>query len=77
MFINHHVIKNLNLIKKGDYSKVELHNIWKPLLLVEDIDANELRKSREQGGLLPLSGALLKHEQDVERLAEYARIQRR
>ncbi|MBH95157.1 MoxR family ATPase [Idiomarina sp.] len=50
---------------------------WLRLLLVEDIDANSLRKSREQGGLLPLSGALLKHEQDVERLAEYARIQRR
>ncbi|MGM0905608.1 MAG: AAA family ATPase [Pseudomonadota bacterium] len=50
---------------------------WLRLLLVEDIDANTLRKSREQGGLLPLSGALLKHEQDVERLAEYARIQRR
>ncbi|MGM0429090.1 MAG: AAA family ATPase [Pseudomonadota bacterium] len=50
---------------------------WLRLLLVEDIDANALRKSREQGGLLPLSGALLKHEQDVERLAEYARIQRR
>ncbi|MDV6327090.1 MoxR family ATPase [Idiomarina sp. PL1-037] len=50
---------------------------WLRLLLVEDIDANELRKSRKQGGLLPLSGALLKHEQDVERLAEYARIQRR
>lgn len=50
---------------------------WLRLLLVEDIDANDLRKSREQGGLLPLSGALLKHEQDVERLAEHARIQRR
>lgn len=50
---------------------------WLRLLLVEDIDANDLRKSREQGGLLPLSGALLKHEQDVERLAEYARVQRR
>ncbi|RUO73131.1 AAA family ATPase [Idiomarina ramblicola] len=50
---------------------------WLRLLLVEDIDANELKKSREQGGLLPLSGALLKHEQDVERLAEHARIQRR
>lgn len=50
---------------------------WLRLLLVEDIDAKELRKSREQGGLLPLSGALLKHEQDVERLAEHARIQRR
>lgn len=50
---------------------------WLRLLLVEDIDAKELRKSREQGDLLPLSGALLKHEQDVERLAEYARIQRR
>lgn len=50
---------------------------WLRLLLVEDIDAKSLRKSREQGGLLPLSGALLKHEQDVERLAEYARIQRR
>jgi MoxR-like ATPase len=50
---------------------------WLRLLLVEDIDANSLRQSREQGGLLPLSGALLKHEQDVERLAEYARIQRR
>jgi len=50
---------------------------WLRLLLVEDIDASELRKSREQGGVLPLSGALLKHEQDVERLAEYARVQRR
>lgn len=50
---------------------------WLRLLLVEDIDAAVLRQSREQGGLLPLSGALLKHEQDVERLAEYARIQRR
>ena len=50
---------------------------WLRLLLVEDIDANELRKSREQGGLLPLTGALLKHEQDVERLAEHARVQRR
>ncbi|MCK7458396.1 AAA family ATPase [Idiomarina aminovorans] len=50
---------------------------WLRLLLVEDINADELRKSREQGGVLPLTGALLKHEQDVERLAEHARIQRR
>lgn len=50
---------------------------WLRLLLVEDIDVSTLQQSRANGELLPLTGALLKHEQDIERLTNYARTQRR
>ncbi|MCJ8315984.1 MoxR family ATPase [Idiomarina sp.] len=50
---------------------------WLRLLLTEDISASQLKQSQQSGDLLPLSGALLKHEQDIERVTELARMQRR
>lgn len=38
---------------------------WLKLLLAEQIPAQSLAQSRQQGGLMPLYGALLKNEQDV------------
>jgi len=38
---------------------------WLKLLLAEQIPAQTLAQSRQQGGLMPLYGALLKNEQDV------------
>jgi len=51
---------------------------WLKLLLAEDISAQELQKPN--GGLMPMFGALLKNEQDVqlvEKLAFMARRQQR
>lgn len=45
---------------------------WLRLLVADDLTADQLKQSREKGGLMPLFGALLKNEQDVallERLA--------
>ncbi|ATZ74214.1 ATP-binding protein [Idiomarina sp. X4] len=50
---------------------------WLRLLLTEDINAEQLQQSQQTGDLLPLSGALLKHEQDIERVTELARMKRR
>mgnify|MGYP004701990963 CR=1 FL=1 len=38
---------------------------WLKLLVAEDIPAQTLAEVRQQGGLMPLYGALLKNEQDV------------
>lgn len=38
---------------------------WLKLLLAEQIPATTLAQSKQQGGLMPLYGALLKNEQDV------------
>ena len=38
---------------------------WQKLLLAEQIPAETLAQSKQQGGLMPLYGALLKNEQDV------------
>jgi MoxR-like ATPase len=50
---------------------------WLRLLLTEHVSASQLKQSQQSGDLLPLSGALLKHEQDIERVTELARMQRR
>ncbi|RUO35183.1 AAA family ATPase [Aliidiomarina sanyensis] len=53
---------------------------WLKLLLAEDISPETLKAAHEQGGLMPLFGALLKNEQDVtlvEKLAFMARRQGR
>lgn len=50
---------------------------WLRLLLTEDVNAEQLKQSQQSGDLLPLSGALLKHEQDIERVTELTRMQRR
>lgn len=45
---------------------------WLRLLVADDLAPEQLKLSREKGGLMPLFGALLKNEQDVallERLA--------
>ena len=45
---------------------------WLRLLVADDLAPEQLKQSREKGGLMPLFGALLKNEQDVallERLA--------
>ncbi|MGM0526113.1 MAG: AAA family ATPase [Pseudomonadota bacterium] len=47
---------------------------WIRLLVAEDIDAEQLRQSRQQGSALPLTGALLKHEQDVELVERVRRV---
>lgn len=38
---------------------------WLKLLVAEQIPATTLAQSKQQGGLMPLYGALLKNEQDV------------
>jgi len=53
---------------------------WLRLLLAEQVTPEQLQQSREQGGLMPLFGALLKNEQDValiEKLAFLAKRQHR
>lgn len=47
---------------------------WIRLLVAEDMTAETLRQSRQQNSLLPLSGALLKHEQDVELIERLQRV---
>lgn len=50
---------------------------WLKLLLADDLSAEELEKSRQEGGLMPMFGALLKNEQDVELVEKLAFISRR
>lgn len=53
---------------------------WLKLLLAEEIPAQDLAKQQQNGGLMPMFGALLKNEQDVqlvEKLAFMARRQQR
>lgn len=50
---------------------------WLRLLVAEQISPEQLKQAREQGGLMPLFGALLKNEQDVALLEKLAFISKR
>lgn len=47
---------------------------WLRLLLAEDMTVEQLRQSRQQNSAIPLTGALLKHEQDVELVDRVRRV---
>lgn len=47
---------------------------WIRLLVAEDIDAKQLQASRQQQSAVPLTGALLKHEQDIELVDRIRRV---
>lgn len=47
---------------------------WLRLLLAEDISAEQLAESRQRQSAMPLTGALLKHEQDVELIERLRRV---
>ena len=47
---------------------------WLRLLLAEDLTAQQLAASRQRQTALPLTGALLKHEQDVELIERLRRV---
>lgn len=46
---------------------------WIRLLLTEDITSEQLAEYRERPSMLPLAGALLKHEQDIELIERASR----
>ena len=50
---------------------------WLKLLLAEDLSAQQLREYQQQGGLMPMFGALLKNEQDTALVEKLAFISRR
>ncbi|MEZ7205913.1 AAA family ATPase [Pseudoalteromonas sp. DY56-GL79] len=50
---------------------------WLKLLLAEDISPDALHDKSNQGGLMPLFGALLKNEQDVSLVEKLAFMSRR
>lgn len=50
---------------------------WLKLLLAEQVSAKQLKAEHEKGGLMPLFGALLKNEQDVELVEKLAFMSRR
>ncbi|RUO21868.1 AAA family ATPase [Aliidiomarina haloalkalitolerans] len=50
---------------------------WLKLLLVEDIGPEQLQSNQAHGGLMPMFGALLKNEQDVELIEKLAFMSRR
>lgn len=50
---------------------------WLKLLLAEDISAQALHDKTHQGGLMPMFGALLKNEQDVELVEKLAFMAKR
>lgn len=50
---------------------------WLKLLLAEDLSAAQLREHQQQGGLMPMFGALLKNEQDTALVEKLAFISRR
>lgn len=50
---------------------------WLKLLLAEQIDAPALQAEQQQGGLMPMFGALLKNEQDIELVEKLAFMSRR
>lgn len=50
---------------------------WLKLLLAENIEPAELKAKQEKGGLMPFFGALIKNEQDIERVEKLAFMSRR
>ena len=50
---------------------------WLKLLLAEQIPAEVLQQKQQQGGLMPMFGALLKNEQDVQLVEKLAFIAKR
>ena len=50
---------------------------WLKLLLAEQIPAEVLQQKQQQGGLMPMFGALLKNEQDVHLVEKLAFIAKR
>lgn len=50
---------------------------WLKLLLAESISPADLQEQHSQGGLMPMFGALLKNEQDVELVEKLAFMARR
>lgn len=50
---------------------------WLKLLLAEEISAQTLQDKKHQGGLMPLYGALLKNEQDIELIEKLAFLAKR
>src|SRR5690554_4465809 len=50
---------------------------WLKLLLAEDMQPEQLREAHDKGGLMPMFGALLKNEQDVELVEKLAFMARR
>ncbi|RUO25740.1 ATP-binding protein [Aliidiomarina minuta] len=50
---------------------------WLKLLLAEQVPVEELQEKQQKGGLMPLFGALLKNEQDVELVEKLAFMSRR
>ncbi|WP_337881591.1 MoxR family ATPase [Rheinheimera sp.] len=68
-------LRELSQLKKKP-STSELLD-WLKLLVAEDISAEVLQDRQHQGGLMPLYGALLKNEQDVELLEKLAFLAKR
>lgn len=68
-------VRELSALKKKP-STSELLD-WIRLLLAEDISPEHLQEHREKGGLMPLFGALLKNEQDVEMVEKLAFMAKR
>ncbi|MFC4656382.1 AAA family ATPase [Rheinheimera marina] len=68
-------LRQLSQLKKKP-STSELLD-WLKLLLAEDIGAEVLQDRQHQGGLMPLYGALLKNEQDVELVEKLAFLAKR
>ncbi|PTB87670.1 ATP-binding protein [Pseudidiomarina aestuarii] len=50
---------------------------WLKLLLAEKITPQQLQETKQKGGLMPLFGALLKNEQDVQLVEKLAFMARR
>ncbi|CUS49217.1 MAG: MoxR-like ATPase [Idiomarinaceae bacterium HL-53] len=50
---------------------------WLRLLMAESVPPEKLREAREKGGLMPMFGALLKNEQDVELVEKLAFMAKR
>lgn len=50
---------------------------WLKLLLAEQIPAEVLQQKQQQGGLMPMFGALLKNEQDVQLVEKLAFLAKR
>lgn len=50
---------------------------WLKLLLAEDMKPEQLKEAHQKGGLMPMFGALLKNEQDVELVEKLAFMARR
>lgn len=50
---------------------------WLKLLLAENIEPAELKAKQKKGGLMPFFGALIKNEQDIERVEKLAFMSRR